>query len=75
MFTDGFSEFDHAQTVGIMGMAVVEGFAGGLLDASGSVKIGLAHFQVDHMNTLAFHFMGFFQNFHDNERGHFSGSI
>jgi hypothetical protein len=56
-------------------MTVVQSLAGGLLDTSGRVEIRLAHFQMDDVNTLTLHFVGFLKNVHNDKRRHFLGSI
>jgi hypothetical protein len=58
-----------------MGMPVVQSFAGGILDTPWRVKIRLAHFQMDDVNTLTLHFVGFLKNVHNDKRRHFFGSI
>jgi hypothetical protein len=58
-----------------MGMAVVQCLAGSILDTLRGIKIRFADFQVDHMNPLTLHFVSPFQNVHNDERGHFFGSM
>jgi hypothetical protein len=75
VLTNSLSKFKHTQTVRIMGMSVVQSLAGGFLDAPGCVEIRLAHFQMDDVNTLTLHFVGFLKNVHNDKRCHFFGSI
>jgi len=58
-----------------MGMAVVQCLASSILNALRGIKIRLTNFQVDHMDTLTFHFVGSLKNVHYYERGHFFGSM
>jgi hypothetical protein len=75
MFTDGLPEFDHAHTVGIMGVAFFQSLTACLFNALRGIKIRFAHLEMDYGNAFAFHLSGPFQNIHDNERGNFRKSV
>ncbi len=53
-----------------MRLAPGQGFAGGAGDAGRGVKVGLAHFEVNHLLASSFELFGFLQHVHHQEWGY-----
>ena len=69
---DGFPELDQSETVGVMGVPFLKCLAGGVFYAHRRIEIGLPHFEMDDVNTSAFHLMRLFEDVHHDERGNVS---
>ena len=61
--------------MGVMGIAVFQGFAGGFFDTGRCIKIGLADLQVNDAGTAPLQFLGPFKNIHHNKGRHFFGAF
>jgi len=63
-----------AAAMGVVGVALSEGFCNRLPDWGGDVEVRLAHLQVDYVDPLALHRPGALQDVHHQKGGHLLGS-
>ena len=75
MIADALAQFEKPKAMGIVGVAIVERLAGGRLNTGGRVEIRFADLEVNNINPRTLHFVGPFQDIHDDERSHFSSSF
>jgi hypothetical protein len=75
VLTDSLPELDQTEASGVVCLPVLHGLAAGILDASGCVKIRLAHLQMDNFPAETLQFLGLFQHLHDHEGLYVSPSL
>ena len=75
MIADRLPQFQEAETVGVVGLPLLQGAHAGLLDALRRVEIRLSDLEMDDIFAAPFHLLRGFQDIHDDEGRDLRGSF